>query len=203
MGLNPPWVRIPPLPFLRGDENLGSSRAQRDRRSQSHPFRQPAEGGVETSRWDEERSSSRRQIAAGDQSHPFRFLVGMRTSVRAERSEPEVIRPEMAGGKQAKPAGDRSPQAINPTPSASPPKAELKHPGGMRAPRSGTDRPKVGPAGVKAGGRNQHSAVRAGDRSPQAINPTPSVPARCSGQQEGCRGPIDSSAGTPTLQLNV
>jgi hypothetical protein len=127
----------------------------------------------------------------------------MRTSVRAERSEPEVIRPEMAGGKQAKPAGDRSPQAINPTPSASPPEAELKHPGGMRAPRSGTDRPKVGPAGVKAGGRNQHSAVRAGDRSPQAINPTPSVPARCSGQQEGCRGPIDSSAGTPTLQLNV
>jgi hypothetical protein len=42
----------------------------------------------------------------------------------------------------------------------------------MRAPRSGTDRPEVGPVGVEAMGPQSTSAVRAGDGSPQATNPT-------------------------------
>jgi hypothetical protein len=38
---------------------------------------------------------------------------------------------------------------------------------GRRAPHSGTDRPKVGPAGVEADGRNQHSQFEPLDRSPR------------------------------------
>jgi|GEM_PF-6730110 len=180
-------------------------------RRQSLPIRHSAAGGLEAStgmknavRAESRACGTRRPERSAGNPSPSVFSLGIltlgfepldRSSIarpipphqplcRRQLEAPTGMRAQFEPRPQAETAGAQRRQSL-----------PIRHfSGGMRAPRSGTDRPQVGSAGVEAEVRNQHSQFEPLDRSSIARPIPPHPPFRRAlrvSRRTSCAGPPD------------